>query len=343
MSGQPRRQGVVIAEHQISIDDAPSDDAVFALATVVNRDGRIADYEVLLSHYHSPSDDGTEMRGADASLSKAEVSYVREAVRQTRFSPAQSSYGPVAVNMVWLLTHTTVKASPLPFDLDDFRDGHAKARVHLRELAAGRSAAEDQQAPWQLPGERGLLIGPDIDRLDARDADRPRHRADGDDDVLRGQLVAGPVMGDADAALADDARVAAVEDGTRLLERAHMARVVRLGGVRRAVDHEVAVLRRPRPVVAGRVRVVLRRRMEQRLRWQAADMRATAAEPLPVDHGDRRAERARLVGRRLAARSGPDHDDVEGRRVHGVSLPSLSECRAVVALHTGRSPPRPTR
>jgi hypothetical protein len=125
----PPRQSVDPSE---AFSDAPTDDAVFALATVVNRDGRIADYEVLLSHYHYPSDDGMEMRVADASLSKAAVSYVREAVRQTRFLPAQSSAGaPVAVNMVWLLTRTTVKAPPLPFDFDEFRS----LRTDLRNKA----------------------------------------------------------------------------------------------------------------------------------------------------------------------------------------------------------------
>lgn len=130
----PRLSGDV---YEASLSDAPGEDAVFALATVVNRDGRIADYEVLLSHYHYPSDDGMEMRVADGTLSKADVSYVRNAVRQTRFSPAQSSAGaPVAVNMVWLLTRTTVKAPPLPFDFDEFRELRADLRNKARRSSS---------------------------------------------------------------------------------------------------------------------------------------------------------------------------------------------------------------
>lgn len=100
---------------EASLGDTPRDDSVFALATVVNREGRIADYEVL----HAP-------------LSSADVSYVRETVRQSRFSPAQSSAGAVAVNMVWLLTRTTVKAPPLPLDFDEFRDLRADPRNKVR-------------------------------------------------------------------------------------------------------------------------------------------------------------------------------------------------------------------
>ena len=102
-----------------SLSDAPADDAVFALATVVNREGRIADYEVL-----------------DTSLSNADESYVQETVRQTRFSPARSSAGAVAVNMVWLLTRTTVKAPPLPFDFDEFRALRADPRNKVRRSSS---------------------------------------------------------------------------------------------------------------------------------------------------------------------------------------------------------------
>jgi hypothetical protein len=106
------------------LSDTIGGDAVFALATVVNSEGRIADYEVLLSQY---SREGH--RVADVSLSSADASYVREAVRQTRFLPPQRvNGGPVAANMVWLLTRTTVKAPPLPFDFDEFREERAKAR-----------------------------------------------------------------------------------------------------------------------------------------------------------------------------------------------------------------------
>lgn len=109
------------------LNSVPTDDATFALSTVVTRDGRIADYEVLGSHY--PTDHGTDLHytSTDAVLTTADVSYVREAVKRTRFSPAQCGGAPVAVNMVWLLARTTVKGSPLPFDFDEFRELRAKA------------------------------------------------------------------------------------------------------------------------------------------------------------------------------------------------------------------------
>ena len=52
--------------------------------------------------------------------------------------------------------------------LDD-RRRDAEPGVDLGQLAAGRPAAQDQQAAWQLAGERRLLVRPDVDPVDARD------------------------------------------------------------------------------------------------------------------------------------------------------------------------------
>lgn len=81
-----------------SLERLPADEAVFALAAVVTREGRIANFELL---------------GPDES---AHVAELLEAVRQSRFTPARTPDGAVAVNMVWLLTRTTVKASVDPAD-----------------------------------------------------------------------------------------------------------------------------------------------------------------------------------------------------------------------------------
>ena len=82
----------------------PGDEAVFALAAVVTREGRVANYEVLLSERAS-------VRRHDTAVEDDDVSSVVNAVKQSRFSPAQAVDGvPVAVNMVWLLARTTVKA-----------------------------------------------------------------------------------------------------------------------------------------------------------------------------------------------------------------------------------------
>jgi hypothetical protein len=71
-------------------------DAVFALSTVVSRDGRIANYEVL----SEPGRGGHRSDQVDAVLA--------DAMRQSRFAPAQTPGGnKVAVNMVWLIVSTT--------------------------------------------------------------------------------------------------------------------------------------------------------------------------------------------------------------------------------------------
>jgi hypothetical protein len=68
------------------------DDVMLALAAVVTREGRISNPEVLLA------DQKTE-----------QVSRLMTAVMEVRFQPASYAGTPVAVNLVWLLTHTTVR------------------------------------------------------------------------------------------------------------------------------------------------------------------------------------------------------------------------------------------
>lgn len=69
------------------------EDLVFALAAVVTQEGRVAKSEVLLSN---PRD-------------RAAVLRLMNAVSEARFQPASLRGSPVAVNLVWLLTHTTVR------------------------------------------------------------------------------------------------------------------------------------------------------------------------------------------------------------------------------------------
>jgi len=83
------------------------DDAVYALSAVVTREGRISNYELLLSERAS-------IRRRDkAAESDGEAVALLAAVKRSRFSPAQSRSGggPVAVNVVWLVARTTVKGS----------------------------------------------------------------------------------------------------------------------------------------------------------------------------------------------------------------------------------------
>jgi len=80
---------------------AAEEDAVFTLAAVVTREGRIANLELL----HANGDDTKLVEG------------LLDAVSRARFEPASMAGSPVAVNMIWLVAHTTVRASKHPLDL----------------------------------------------------------------------------------------------------------------------------------------------------------------------------------------------------------------------------------
>jgi hypothetical protein len=87
-------------------------DAVFALSTVVSRDGRIANYEVL-----------SEQGGRRQRTSRPDQldAGLADAVMQSRFAPAQTPGGSkVAVNMVWLIIHTTAE-KPAPHRVVEMR------------------------------------------------------------------------------------------------------------------------------------------------------------------------------------------------------------------------------
>jgi len=85
------------------------EDAVFTLAAEVTREGRIASLELL----HSNSGQSVAPGSDEAKLAES----LMDAVSQARFEPAQVGGLPVAVNMVWLVAHTTVRASKRTLDL----------------------------------------------------------------------------------------------------------------------------------------------------------------------------------------------------------------------------------
>jgi anti-sigma factor RsiW len=91
------------------------EDAVFALAAVVTREGTVRHLELLLQDSgHAPVGD----RAIGALL---------DAVAQTRFEPARALGGaPVAVNMVWLVAQTRVRGKtislvPMPLAVPSVR------------------------------------------------------------------------------------------------------------------------------------------------------------------------------------------------------------------------------
>ena len=84
----------------------PEEEAVYAVAAVVTREGRVSNYE-LLHWVREP----LANRAGPSESDEDEVTAVLNAVKHSRFEPAQTVDGVVAVNMVWLLARTTVKAS----------------------------------------------------------------------------------------------------------------------------------------------------------------------------------------------------------------------------------------
>ena len=79
-------------------DTSAEVDAVFTLAAVVTREGRIANLELLHAN-------GGQQLADQARL----VEGLLDAVSRARFEPARMAGLPVAVNMVWLVARTTVR------------------------------------------------------------------------------------------------------------------------------------------------------------------------------------------------------------------------------------------
>ena len=81
-------------------------DAVVAFMAVLTREGRVQSLELL-------RDQGTPWI-APGYNEDAVVKDVLEATSEARFQPASVAGSPVAVNVVWIVAHTTVRGSQLP-------------------------------------------------------------------------------------------------------------------------------------------------------------------------------------------------------------------------------------
>jgi hypothetical protein len=80
-------------------------EAMFTMVTVVNREGRVTNAELLNSERSGAT--------AERALHTNDDEAVLDGVRQSRFAPAQTPIGrTVAVNMVWLIVVTTVQQTP---------------------------------------------------------------------------------------------------------------------------------------------------------------------------------------------------------------------------------------
>lgn len=89
------------------LEGVPEEEAVFALATMVTRGRRIADYRMLLL-------ERADVRRRDGSALTADVGGLLDAVRQSRFSPPEDVGRAVTVDMVWLTSAPVSGALPVP-------------------------------------------------------------------------------------------------------------------------------------------------------------------------------------------------------------------------------------
>ena len=88
-----------------TIEQIPEEDVIYAFRTVIGRDGRPSDWELISGDDTPPAD-----RRAVARVAAQELALLN-AVSRTRFVPAQTPLGhAVAVDMVWLIAKTTVAA-----------------------------------------------------------------------------------------------------------------------------------------------------------------------------------------------------------------------------------------
>ena len=98
-----------VLDEGIVLDRLGGGESVLALSTVVTREGKISNYELL-----EPTGDGA---GRDYSPRSLLMLELQDAVKQSRFAPSERLGRVVAVNLVWVIAHTTVKAPLEPPDL----------------------------------------------------------------------------------------------------------------------------------------------------------------------------------------------------------------------------------
>jgi predicted anti-sigma-YlaC factor YlaD len=82
-----------------------ADDGAFTLSGVMTREGRLTNLELHPEDGQTPKAGSSQALAAEAMLG---------AVSQARFEPARVGGLPIAVNMVWLVTHTTVRGTEAP-------------------------------------------------------------------------------------------------------------------------------------------------------------------------------------------------------------------------------------
>jgi hypothetical protein len=84
---------------------AGNDDGAFTWSAVVTREGRLTNLEFYPDDGQLPAAGSIEARAVQTMLG---------AMSQARFEPARVAGLPIAVNMIWLVTHTTVRGTSAP-------------------------------------------------------------------------------------------------------------------------------------------------------------------------------------------------------------------------------------
>lgn len=102
--------------------DRAGEDAVFTLSGVVTLEGRLINLEVHQEGGQPPAAGSSEARA---------VEHLMDTVSNARFEPARVAGSPVAVNIVWMVAHTTVRASKGALNLAP-PPGAKKRRVNVR-------------------------------------------------------------------------------------------------------------------------------------------------------------------------------------------------------------------
>jgi len=102
-----------------------SDEGMYTLSAIVTREGRVVNLEV----HPEKTDTGDTASAAIDQIAKN----LAGVVSQARFEPARVAGLPVAVSMVWMVAHTTVRASVKgPFEVPSMMPAAKKRRVDLR-------------------------------------------------------------------------------------------------------------------------------------------------------------------------------------------------------------------
>jgi hypothetical protein len=129
-----------------ALDQLAEEEAVFALAAVVTREGRISNYEVLTSdgyRYAKPRFYAVSRR---PHVTKALDEFAR-----SRFTPAEQGVARarVAVNMVWLLARTTVKGTHRELDFNPAQETQPEPAPPAPAAKPVLDGTDDTQAATQ--------------------------------------------------------------------------------------------------------------------------------------------------------------------------------------------------